>query len=256
MKRWTLIACLVLFAVGLSGCMEMESRYYIYPDRSGKMTGLFSLDPIAMMGALAGTFKIQAATGTDTSQVPPASTDPYAEFEKMGISGISKINTTVTVYYTDILKFKEAVNQKKPAVKELVWEKKDGFYHLKLVPDMDKLNEPPVLSDKKSGKENQTALNNPANKGMMLMMMQNVKFSFILVMPGKVVKSNGKAEGREVKWEFTGNELMSGKELMFEVFSETSCPELNEEFRKFKEESSAANKRMKDAVASFAPSSD
>ena len=233
----------------------MESRYHIYPDGSGKMAGLFSLDPIAMMSAMAGTFKMKAATGMDTAQTPSASPNPSAEFEKMGISGISKINTTVTVYYTDILKFKEAANQKKPAVKELIWEKKDGLYHLKFVPDMSKLNEPSALPGKESDKETSSAMNNPANKGMMLMLMQDIKFSFILVMPGKVVKSNGKAEGREVKWELTGNGLMNGQELVFEVFSETSCPELNEEFRKFKEESSAANKKMKEAVASFAPAS-
>ena len=255
MKRWILIVCLGFLAVGLSGCMELESRYHIYPDGSGKMAGLFSLDPIAMMGALAGTFKTQPATGTDAARNSSAAPDPSAEFEKMGISGISKINTTVTVYYTDILKFKEAVNQKKPAFKELIWEKKDGFYHLKFVPDMNKLNEPPALSGKESGKEKSSAMNNPANKGMMLMLMQDVKFSFILVMPGKVVKSNGKAEGREVRWELTGNGLMNEKELVFEAFSETSCPELDEEFRKFKEESSAANKKMKEAVASFAPAS-
>ena len=253
MKRGILIVCLLVFAVGISGCMEMESRYNIYPDGSGKMAGLFSLDPVAMMSALAGTFKTQAATGTDTAQNLSAATNPSAEFEKIGISGISKINTTVTVYYTDILKFKEAVNQKKPAVKELIWEKKDGLYHLKFVPDMNKLNEPPALPGKESGKETPSVMNNPANKGMMLMFMQGVKLSFVLVMPGKVVKSNGKAEGREVRWEFTGQELMSGQELVFEAFSEASCPELDSEIRKFKEESSAANKKMKEAVASFAP---
>ncbi|MFH2067908.1 MAG: hypothetical protein ABII89_00370 [Candidatus Omnitrophota bacterium] len=256
MKRWILIACLGFLAVGLSGCMELESRYHIYPDGSGKMSGLFSLDPVAMMSALSGTFKTPAATGTDAAQNSPATTNPSAEFEKMGISGISKINTTVTVYYTDILKFSESASQNKPAVKELVWEKKDGLYHIRVVPDMNKLNEPPALSGKESDKETPSAMmNNPANKGMMLMLLQDVKFSFILVMPGKVVKSNGKAEGREVRWEFTGNGLMNGQELVFEAFSETSCPELDEEFRKFKEDSSAANKKMKEAVTSFVPAS-
>ena len=255
MKRWILIVCLGFLAVGLSGCMELESRYHIYPDGSGKMAGLFSLDPIAMMGALANTFKTQPATGTDAARNSSAAPDPSAEFEKMGISGISKINTTVTVYYTDILKLKEAANQKKPAVKELIWEKKDGLYHLKFVPDMNKLNEPPVLPGKEPDKETPSAMNNPANKGMMLMLMQDMKFSVILVMPGKVVKSNGKAEGREVRWELTGSGLMNGQELVFEAFSETTCPELDAEFRKFREESSAANKKMKEAVASFAPAS-
>jgi len=248
-----LIVCLGFFAVGLSGCMEMETRYHVYPDGSGKMAGLFSLDPVAMMGAMAGTFKIKAATVTDTALVPPAPPNPSAELEKMGISGISKINTTVTVYYNDILKFKESVNQKKPVVKELVWEKKDDLYHLKFVSDMDKLNEPSALPGKESGKETPPAKNNPADKAMMLTLMQGVKFSFILVMPGKVVKSNGKSEGREVRWEFAGNELVNAKDIVFEAFSETSCPELDEEFRKFKEESSAANKKMKETFASFAP---
>ncbi|MCX5642752.1 MAG: hypothetical protein NTY10_05950 [Candidatus Omnitrophica bacterium] len=257
MKRWILVACLGFFAVGLSGCMELESRYYIYPDGSGKMAGLFSLDPVAMisaMGSMAGTNKTKAATGTDTDQASSVSSNPSAELEKMGISGISKINTTVTVYYNDILKFKEAVNQKKAAVKELVWEKKDNLYHLKLVSDMSKLNEPPALSGKESEKESPSPINNPANKGMALMLMQGMKFSFVLVMPGKVVKSNGKAEGREVRWELTGNGLMNEPELIFEAFSEMPGPELNEEIRKFKEESSAANKKLKEAVASFAPS--
>ena len=255
MKKWILIACLGFLAVGLSGCMEMESRYYIYPDGSGKMAGLFSLDPVAIMSAMGNTFKMQGDVGADTAQNPPTASGPSVELEKMGIVGMSKINTTGTVYYSDILKFKESANKKKLTVKELVWEKKDGLYHLRFVPDMSRLTEPPEISEKESGKNSSPGINNPVNKGTMLMFIQGMKFSFVLVMPGKVVKSTGKAEGREVRWEFAGNELMGGQELVFEAFSETSCPELNEELRKFKEESSAAARKLKEAIASFAPAS-
>ena len=253
MKRLITIACLVFLAVGLSGCMEMESRYHIYPDGSGKVAGLFSLDPVAMLSAMGNTFKMKADAGTDTAQNPPVSSDPSAELEKMGIAGMSKINTTGTVYYSDILKLRESTNKKKSTVKELVWEKKDGLYHLRFVPDMSRLTEPPEMSGKESEKKNSSGINNPANKGMILMFMQDMKFSFVLVMPGKVVKSTGKAEGREVRWELTGDELMNGQELVFEAFSEASYPELDEELRKFKEESAAANRKLKEAFASFTP---
>lgn len=245
MKKWILIGCLALFVVGLSGCIpKVENKLYIYPDGSGKASLFVSVDTLATIGAVRGS-GIKEATGTDTGQTPPVPSGPAVEFEKWGVAGISNVDITGTIYLSDILKLKETdAKEKTRIVKELVWEKKDGLYHFRFVPDM---SEPSPESPAASEKKPESTKNNPVNKDTVDMVLQETKLSFILVMPGKVVKSNGKAEGREVRWEFTLDDLTNKKNLTFEAFSETSCPELNEEFKKFKEESSAANKRLKEA---------
>lgn len=246
MKKWALIGCLVLLVAGFSGCIpKVENKLYIYPDGSGKASLFVSVDTLATIEAARG-FGAKETTGTDTGQTPSESSGPAGELEKWGVAGISNIDIAETVYLSDILKIKETdAKEKTRIIKELVWEKKDGLYHFRFVPDMS--DESSSESPASSGQKPESAKNNPVNKDTAYMMLQETKLSFVLVMPGKVVKSNGKANGREVRWDFTLDDLTNKKNLVFEAFSETSCPELNEEFKKFKEESSAANKRLKEA---------
>lgn len=241
MRKRFLLLGLGLASLVLAGCMNVESKYYIYPDGSGKNATLFSMDPAKMIGMTGGMLKGMMPGGM--SGATKGAQDPMEELKKSGVSGISEVNTTFTIYFNDVRKFKSGI-------KELTWEKKDNLYHLRIVPDLSKMQEQfgSKLPEGATEEQKQTA---EMGKMMQMQMLKGMKISFVVVMPGKIVKSNGKIEGREAKWEMTPDELMKKKEIVFETFSELSSPELGNEFKKFKEELGGASKKFKEAVSSF-----
>jgi len=241
MKKKLLVLGLGLACLVLAGCMNVESKYYIYPDGSGKNATLFSMDPTKMMGMMGGMLKGMMPGGM--SGATKNAKDPMEELKKSGVSGISEVNTTFTIYFNDVRKFKSGI-------KELVWEKKDNLYHLRIVPDLSKMQEQfgSKLPEGATEEQKQSA---KMGKMMQMQMLKGMKISFVVVMPGKIVKSNGKIEGREAKWEMTPEELMKEDKLVIEAFSELSSPELGNEFKEFKEESSGANKKFKEAMVPF-----
>ncbi len=241
MRKRFLLLGLGLASLVLAGCMNVESKYYIYPDGSGKNATLFSMDPTKMMGMMGGMLKGMMPGGM--SGATKGTQDPMEELKKSGVSGISEVNTTFTIYFDDIRKFKSGI-------KELVWEKKDNLYHLRIVPDLSKLQEQfgSKLPEGATEEQKQSA---KMGKMMQMQMLKGMKISFVVVMPGKIVKSNGKIDGREAKWELTPEELMEKEKLIIEAFSELSSPELGNEFKKFKEELGGASKKFKGAISSF-----
>jgi len=241
MRKKLLLLGLGLASLVLAGCINVESKYYIYPDGSGKNATLFSMDPTKMIGMTGGMLKGMMPGGM--SGATKGAQDPMEELKKSGVSGISEVNTTFTIYFNDVRKFKSGI-------KELTWEKKNNLYHLRIVPDLSKMQEQfgPKLPEGATEEQKQAA---EMGKMMQMQMLKGMKISFVVVMPGKIVKSNGKIEGREAKWEMTPEELMKKKEIVFEAFSELSSPQLGNEFKKFKEELGGASKKFKEAVSSF-----
>ncbi len=242
MKKKLLVLGLGLLALVLSGCMDIESRYYIYPDGSGKNTTVFSMDPTKMMG-MAGSFM----GGMMPGGMPGATKgnqNPLEEFEKQGISGISEIDTTFTLYFNDVHKFTSE------GIKSLVWERKKNLYHLKFVSDLNKFQEKFAPKMPEGTPEDQKQA---GEMGMMMQMqmLKGMKISFVVVMPGEIVKSSGKFKGREARWEMTIDELMKKKELTIEAFSKPPSPQAESEFKKFKEELAKANKKFKEAISSL-----
>ena len=242
MKKKLLALGLGLLVLVLSGCMDIESKYYIYPDGSGKNTATFSMDPSKMVG-MVGSFMGGMMPG-GMPEAAKGTQNPLEELEKQGVTGISEINTTFTLYFNDLHKFKSGI-------KELIWEKKDNLYHLRIVPDLSKFQEKfaPELPEGAPKEQKQAA-----DMGMMMAMemMKGVKVSFVVMMPGEIVKSNStQFKGREARWEMTIDELMKKKELIIEAFSKPPSPEAESEFKKFKEELARANKKLKEAMSSF-----
>ncbi len=241
MKKKLLMLGLGLASLVLAGCMNVESKYYIYPDGSGKNATLLSMDPVKMMGIMGGALKGMIPGGM--SGTTKGTKDPMEELKNSGVSGISEVNTTFTIYFNDVRKFKSGL-------KNVVWERKGNLYHLRIVPDLTKLQEQlgPKLPKGATKEQKQSA---EMGRMMQLQMLKGMKISFIVVTPGKIKKSNGKIEGRQAKWEMTPDELVKKDELVFEAFSELSSPELGNELKKFKGELSGANKKFKEAMVPF-----
>ncbi len=243
MRRKFLVLGLGLSVLVLSGCMDVESRYYVYPDASGKNTITFVMDPTEMMGMMGGVMQGMMPGGM--SGVSKGAQDPMKELKKSGISGISGINTTFTLYFNDVHKFESK------GIEEFVWEKKKGLYHLKIVSDLSELQEKfaPKLPEGASEEQKQAA---EMGRMMQMQMLKGIKISFVVVMPGKIVKSNSKqVKGREARWEMSFEELLKTKELTIEAFSQSLSKETKLEFEKFKEELAKANRKFKEAMSSF-----
>ena len=238
MKRKILFLGLGLLALALSGCMDIETRSCIYPDGSGKNTVIFKMDP-AKMVSMAGSFM-----GGIMPQGEKGAADPIKELEKTGIVGISELATTITLYYADIRQFKNK------GIKELLWQKENKGYHLKMVYDLSQLQEKyaPELSEGTSEEEKQAM---DIGRAMQMQMLKGMQISFVVIMPGKIVNSNGAIKGREARWEMTMEELMKKKDLTIEAFSESSSPELNAEFKNFKDELAQAQKKFKEMASSL-----
>ncbi|HNQ35179.1 MAG TPA: hypothetical protein PKN80_03845, partial [bacterium] len=223
MKRWAMLFGLVGLAVVLSGCMEIENRYYIYPERNGKQTVLITMDPVNMTGALvglAGSF----GGGQPGGGGLPGGENPVQQLEKMGISGLSDIRTTFSVYYDDILNLAGKSKEIPVGAKEIVWEKnKEGLYHFRMVLDMSQMKKGMGM-----GEGGQPG-GGPGPMGM-LAMMQGVKVHTVLVMPGRVVRSNGQNKGREARWSSSLQDLLNTGELVYEAYSDTAVlPEMEAE---------------------------
>lgn len=226
----------------LSGCMNVEGRYYIYPDSSGKVKVTFVMDPTKMMGMAGGMMKGMMPGGMPGGTA--GAQDPMKELEKLGIAGVSEMTTTMTIYYTDIHKLKGE------GFKELIWQKEKGLYHLKMVSDLTKFQEQfaPKIPEGASEVQKQSI---QMGRMVQMQMLTGIKMSFVLVMPGEIVKSNGKFKGREATWELTVKELMEKKELTFEAFSKPSSPKAESEFKKFKQELAEASRKFKEATSAF-----
>lgn len=224
MKKMTLVLMLVFLSVGFAGCIKIENRCYVYPDGAGKITTVSNIDIakiISTAGPMVGSLEI----------------------EKLGISGLSDLDFTFSIYTDDIKKFKDPQNPISKGIKEFVWAKEKDQYHFKAVFDLKTARESSPQGKVNLGK-------GPEAEMMKNMLFSQIDLALVVVMPGKVVKSNGVIEGRKVIWNTTLQKMFEQDELTLEAFSESSCPELDKEYKTFKEESSKASQKYQEMVNS------
>ncbi|MBI5367937.1 MAG: hypothetical protein HZA54_12930 [Planctomycetes bacterium] len=243
-------------AVATSGCLQVETKYTIYPDGSGRIKTTMTVDS-NMTEMMKGFAPNQGAKG--------GSANPLAGNEVKGLVGGQKMTIVTEGLFADI-------NQVEAQGAKVAWKKlKNGGARLKLDVDLNKAGGPgmggmPGIGIGGGGEEKTAAKNGAKTEALVegeeesdeeeseeeggngmaqafaAEMFKGMSIKYIVVMPGAVTKSSSDAiDGRTVTFAVNPADLAK-QQKQFSFTASCGAPEesLESEFAAFKKELKAA----------------
>ncbi len=238
--------------VMMAGCFQMEQKYLVYSDGSGKFVQTMTIDPqqLAMAKGMAG--------GAGGPSTPGANMGEQIK----GTIG-QKMQMVAVAYFEDISKVEQA------GMTFGFTKHDDGGCDLKIGMDFEKIKAAAAkkaggamgggggdeggddLGEKKGdgdegkgeGKEGPSM--GGMDPGMMEGMMSQMKNSIVIVMPGDVTDaSRGDKKGRTVTYVMEGEDLTKPKEKTMTIEASCGAPtkETKAEFEAFQKELETAKK--------------